>query len=316
MNLPPHIVMKKALKILMIIFSLVILGACTFGSGKAPSVPASYVPAEPITLESVNREWTGARAQIRYPFKIEKGSDSEGWSESKWAKFPQDDTEVRFMVTNRDSLRPIIPKKKILVGASLICDGWSLRRPSKGKDLQVDFHFEKYSARARIIFEDKDLEDLPDAERFLRLQILKLYGKSEQLSSVPLSAPGPGYAPPAATAPTAPSGQAFKPQVEILSTSVQPVRVRAGEQVDLVIHYRVQGIPPSTSFEAVELRALYMGDKKLASFRDPIARGSGSFTSSKKVKVPSSAKPGVYRFTARIEFAGSEAEAEAIFEVQ
>lgn len=297
----------------MIVTAQTILIGCTFGGGPTPYVPASHVPKEPVTLKSVNKNWTGSRAQIRYPFKVRKGTDDEGWSKSKWAKFPQEDTEVRLFVSDRDALKPILPEKRILVGASLICDGWSLRRPEKGKDLQVDFHFENYPSKARIIFENKDLEDLPEAESFLRLKILKLYPKSEQLRAVP-SQGSPGRKPSPPSKP-APAPHAYKPKVEVLTASVQPARVRAGEQVDLVIHYRVSGIPEGTIFEAVEHRTLLSGDKKLTFFKDPINRTQGSFTSTKKIRVPAGTEPGVYRFLARVVFAGSESKTEAIFEV-
>lgn len=303
----------KAFRFTLAASAMGLLCACVFGGKPDTYSSASLVPPEPVTLNSVNRNWTGSRAQIRFPFQITKGTDSEGWFESKWAEFPEDGSEIQFLVSDRDALREIIPKKHILVGASLICDGWSLRRPEKGKDLQVDFHFENYPVRARIVFDDKDLEDLPEAESFLRLKVLKFYAKGEQLSAIP---PAPSAPPsPPASAPAVAGPATYKPRSEILAASVQPARVKAGQEVDLIISYRLDGVPAGAVFETVEQRALYQGGEKITAFEEPIDRTPGSFTSSKKVKVPASAKPGVYLFHARVLFAGSEAKAEALFEV-
>ena len=293
--------------------TLTLFMGCVAGGPSATYTPVSGVPSEPMTLNSVNRNWTGARAQVRYPFRIGRAGSGE-WTESQWIKSREDNMEVQLLVTNREALREVIPKKNLLVGTALICEGWNLQRPKRGKDLQVDFRFENYPSKARMVFQNKNLDDLPEVEKFIRLKVLKLYSLNEQLVQVGT---------PAESADTAsPSGfpgshtvdeDSYIPSVEILSVSIRPARAQPGEEIDLIIHYRLEGVSATSFCQVVEQRHLRSGDKDLASFRDVVERTIGSYTSTKRVRIPTSAPSGVITFKADVSLAGSRAE--AIFEI-
>jgi hypothetical protein len=295
--------------------TLTLFMGCVVGGPTTTYTPVSGVPSEPMTLNSVNRNWTGARAQVRYPFKFGKTMVAGGWTESAWVKSPEYKIDYCMLITERKSLKEVIPKKKLLVGTAVVCEGWSLGRPAKGKDLQVDFRFENYPAKARIVFKNKHLDDLPEVEKFLRLNVLKLYAQSEQLSKLgPETVPGmpQAGAPVQVPGPVRDAGL-YLPVIEILSVSIQPARAKPGDQIDLIIHYRIEGIPEGAVWKVVEERSLYAGDSMLAEFKDVIDRSEGSYTSTKKVQVPASAQNGHFRFLAQVYLAKSDAE--AIFEI-
>jgi hypothetical protein len=108
----------------------------------------------------------------------------------------------------------------------------------------------------------------------------------------------------------------FRPSIEILAVAVDPPQVRPGGRVDLVVHYRVDGLPTGASFEMVETRRLLRSEAALTETAEPVARANGSYTSSQQAPVPAEAPPGVYRLEVVLRLAGAEAEGAALFEVR
>ena len=112
------------------------------------------------------------------------------------------------------------------------------------------------------------------------------------------------------------SEKTYKPGIEIVSASVQPARVSAGDAIKLLIQYRVNGVPPGFSFEVKESHQLRVNDATIGQVEESISRGAGTFTSAKTINVPPNAAPDFYTFRAQVTLAGVEAEALAFFEVK
>jgi hypothetical protein len=194
------------------------------------------------------------------------------------------------------------------------CVGWGLAEPRKQRGLLLNLEFDGLPVKARMEFEDSDkLEDLEDVERLARIELFVVTAKA---APPPPPPPPPAPAPATAAAPAVEAPQVYEPAVRILGASVNPAQLTRGAQMDLVITYVVEGLPPGASFPANEERNLLVGDRQLAHFEQQIPRTTGTFTSAQKIAVPATLKPGVYRFQARISVAGKSAAADALFEVR
>ena len=207
---------------------------------------------------------------------------------------------------------------------------WSI--PDKGKGLHIKLRFESVAVDARMEFTKHRLDDLEDVERVMRVQIFQLSGPAP--GAVSLTQNTPSGAPPAQQAPTltprslvppapaanpSPPAQeepaTFSPQVKIDLVGVQPANVEKGTEVQLVINYQVEGIPPGVPFKIVEDRSLRFGETVIYQFDDSIARTAGTYSSAETVTVPADAPSGVYTFQAKVTLAGVSSEGSALFQV-
>ncbi len=312
-------------------------------------VNVSGIVAGPVTMETVNQRWAGKQALIRVGAFVEKGRDKLGWSYSKWAKSPElpgeRPIEFRLGVSNRDMLLEkgyLYRKKALRAGTAFVADRWDLSMPEKGKGLHLKLKFEGLPVDAVLELKKDKLEDLEDAERAMRIQIFQLTGLSDEaeppaFTSAPLNpSPAPrtaaGTPPPDASnllpRPTAavasrgiaapePSGQTtFKPAVEILAVSVQPAEATPGGEVNLVVQYRVDGLPAGFAYEVSETRRILVNDAEATAFEDAVSRSVGSFTSAQAMSVPADAPAGFYTFEATVQLAGVEASGTAFFRVE
>lgn len=310
------------------------LAACASGRREddrtVRPVAVSGVAAEPVTLETVNRRWQGNLCQIRVPLEIKKGTDRNGWSEGKWVKAPtlpgDHRVEIRVAVSNRDLLVRegyLYRKRSVRAGTMFIAQGWALLNPKRQKGLVLDLQVQGTPVQARIEFGKADkLEDLEDVERLARIELFQLMGPVEphpnRTASLPASPPG--RTAPAGTelvSPLPPAPQTnFRPAVEILATSAAPATVSRGSQVDLVVNYRVTGLPEGTVLDAVEERTLFRGEKAMGTFAEHVPRGNGTFTATQTINVAAELAPGLYNFRSRISLAGASSEGSALFEIR
>jgi hypothetical protein len=128
------------------------------------------------------------------------------------------------------------------------------------------------------------------------------------LPSTPAAAGTSGSASVSAPAPPEESG------FELISAAVEPARVRPGESVRLVTHFRVNG---STLVEVSESRQLYLQGQGL--FSQPrVAAASwtaGVHQSVLAFQVPAGAPTGVYRYAVSVRALGRQHDKEALFEI-
>ena len=123
---------------------------------------------------------------------------------------------------------------------------------------------------------------------------------------------------PAAAKPASePASSAVLPGVKLLSVEAQPSRVNRGQQLDLTVHFEVEGATSERPHGLTIHRQVYQGEKPL--FSAPRAQqghwASGIHSAHFAITIPSATKPGVYRFKAWISHGGKEESREALFEV-
>ena len=270
----------------------------------------------PVTLSRVNEAWTGARAQTRVMIPIKKGQDKQGWSSSEWLRAESETIKMRFSVNSRADVYEVLPQKNLLAGVQLICEGWSVQNPKKGKGIQVDFRFANYPAKARAEF-NTDLENLSTVERFLRFNVMGVTRADETL--VPAGgASSTAPAPAAAAAPPPPVTREAAPTIKTLrisSAEVRPALGRRGGAVELFITYTVA--TGSTDIVGVrERRILGNATSTLATFEETIDRAPGTYTSRMTINIPPDAAPGSYNYTALVDFEDLLDERDVSFEIQ
>jgi hypothetical protein len=109
----------------------------------------------------------------------------------------------------------------------------------------------------------------------------------------------------------APAGE---PGFELISAEVEPARVRAGEMIRLITHFRVTG---GSFVEVTESRRLYSGGNGLFSQprSEATAWAAGVHQSTLEFEVPAVATPGIYRYEVVIRALGQEKRKESLFEI-
>lgn len=335
---------------IVLIAALTIAAPFAFAAKKKKRVQpvnVAGIASGPVTMETVNQRWVEKQALIRIGALIGKGRDKLGWSYSKWAKSPElpgeRPIEFRVGVSNRDLLLEkgyLYRKRSLRAGTAFVARGWDLSKPEKSRGLHLKLKFEGVPVDASLELKKDKAEDLEDAERAMRIQIFQLTGISdesepEQLTSsfpvrsnaspaaesaLPLaSAELPGPIAAAASQPLAEprlsENETFKPAVEVLAVSVQLAQASPGSPVNLVVQYRVSGLPPGFEYEVSETRRILLDASEAARFEDKLARTVGSFTSAQAMTVPADAAAGFYSFEADVRVAGVEATGSAFFRV-
>ena len=259
----------------------------------------------PMTLSSVNEKWIGASARTRVNLPIKKGSDKAGWSSSEWLRAESEVIRMRFSVNSRSTLRDVMPVKNLLAGVQLVCDGWSVQDPKKGRGIQVDFHFLNYPARARAEFRT-DLEHLASVERYLRFNVMGVTRADEMLA-------------PAATAvaETTPEPPPPPPErgIRISGAQAQPEAASPGEAIELLITYDVSS-GSAASVTVLERRVLAKGPVTIATFEESMEREPGTYVSRQTINVPPDAPAGFYSYKALVDIGDLSDEYNAIFEVR
>ena len=304
---------------------------------KVQPVAVGSAGVGPVNMRTVNQRWAGSRAIIRVPVAVKKGKDKQGWSSSEWLPAPRlpGEREVKFRiwVSDRDALARegfLYRKKSIRPGTAFVAENWALSMPAKGRGLHLKLRLESVPVEARIEFTKHRLDELEDIERVMRIQIFQLSGPAPGAVSLTQNTPSgappapPALMPrsdapaPAAASPSPPDQQepaTFSPLVKIDLVGVQPANVEKGTEVQLVINYQVEGIPPGVPFKIVEDRSLRFGEKVIYQFDDSIARTAGTYSSAETVTVPADAPSGVYTFQAMVTLAGVSSEGSALFQV-
>jgi hypothetical protein len=111
--------------------------------------------------------------------------------------------------------------------------------------------------------------------------------------------------------PPVPAGE---PGFELISAEVEPTRVRPGESIRLITHFKVTG---GSVVEVAESRQLYSGDQGL--FSQPRSETTswpaGVHESTLEFEVPAVAGPGFYRYEVVIQALGQERRKDSLFEI-
>lgn len=107
------------------------------------------------------------------------------------------------------------------------------------------------------------------------------------------------------------SGLALK----VLHTSLKPVSVHPGDQVQVVLRYSIAGAP-AKGLQLQEKSILLQGGRELAVLKEETSnKENGEWENTLSFVVPSSAKPGKYVVTMRISGQGQSRSAQQSFTV-
>jgi len=317
----------------------------------APSICAA---AEPAVMTRANQKWREARCTLRIELPLKKGTNREGWSRSPLFTVGLAQIQTAFgvrktsttakgermfyyalEVSDRDALAPILAGESIPPGTRFIAEGWSLARPEKQEGVYLQLRFEalpQVKARLRFLppgkfgstrvdvsfvtFDFFPLSQFETVERYSRIEAFQLQAADEQLT-VPAPTQLPIRAQEGAPVARTPSAEPapFKPAVRLLAVSCQPAQLRAGDEVEIVLNYAVEGIPAGASFEVVERREILRDEEALGTFEKPLGRMAGTFTSTLRVRIPETAPPALYSVRGTVTMAGSTSTATALLEV-
>jgi hypothetical protein len=123
---------------------------------------------------------------------------------------------------------------------------------------------------------------------------------------------------PAAAKPASgPASPAVVPGAKLISVEAQPSRVMKGQQLNLTVHFEVEGATSERPHGLTIYRQVYQGEKAL--FSAPRTQqghwASGIHSALFTITVPSATTPGVYRFKAWISLDTKEESREVLFEV-
>ena len=281
---------------------------------------ASSSRDEQATIQQANERWIGARCRTRVPLVAKKAED--GWTRCKWLFYGDGGNErVRVLLSDGAAVHRAYPRGTIPAGTSWTVRGWA----EDDGDLYLELEMERPPVRARVFYYDdwvgrvgaRRLDDFELWAKFELLEVVSLPGEQlvdvsterDSVAASPVRTPRPPAAPPPpAVAPNAPS-------IRVLSVAVQPARVLAGAETQLIIHYEVSGIPSGSAFEVLESRTIHHQGHRIAAFDAPVRRANGSYPSHQPLRVPRQTDPGVYTLTARVSMAGRDSSGAAVFEV-
>lgn len=302
--------------------SLILLGLSMVAAGALAPRPAQA--GDEAVLAGLDARWTGATCVLRISLPIKDERDEQGWSHSRIYMVELEGEKpfhFRLRISDLALLRARAGGDEVRPGTVFVVEGW---RPDRwgafgGFDLDLRFRDLPLAGRFEFLagrgFSLKE-KQLADVERWLRLEACEVAFPSEALPPRPVPAQASAPAPPVAAATRSAPDAAFVPAVGVLAASVQPARVRPGEEIALVVNYRIAGLPPGAGFEVVEVRELYAGERRLTTMEDRLTRAAGTYTSSQKLRVPADLAAGLYRLRVRVRMAGLEAEGEALFAVE
>lgn len=303
--------------------SLCLLVGALIAGGRVASASA-----EAPALAQANARWRGARCRIRYDIEIKKGTNKEGWSRSPIMLSSGGNEKpfnFLFEVSNRDALAGILRDGRVPAGTDFVAAGWNLVDPAKQRGLYLELRFANAPVTARWWFigrghvsgDSFPLERLEQVERYLRIDAFALAAANDQLVAVPADrAVGSAAGQPAAAAPPAAAATVYKPRLRMVAVAAQPAQLEAGSEVDLVLSYVVDGIPPGASFEVVERREIALAGTVVAAFDQALSRVADTYNSAQRVRLPALAAKGLYTVRGRVTMGGVVAEATGLLEVK
>lgn len=274
-------------------------------------------------LDRINQTWREAKCRNRIAIEIKKGADRDGWSDSPWMcnyDSATDNTAAfcfKFKVTNRKGLLPFMDGKTLRTGMRFVARGWNAKKTNGLKGVTLDLDCVDVPAQAQFTFTRRGsfnkvgtVERLGFIERYMRFEAFEVRPAGERIESVAT----PIAAAPPAPRPT-PVPVLVRPELRLMAASVEPARVVAGEEVQLIAIYSIEGLPAGAVTIVNEWRTIRQGQRTLTTTDASVSHGPGIHQSSQPLRVPASLAPGIYELLVTIELQGAVKEATAVFEV-
>lgn len=277
---------------------------------------------QPISLEQANNWWQGRGAKLLRPVDFGRSPEWKGlWyaqlqvprADKKPFEYPAYDLTIHFFLPDTPAVRGALRSGKLPAGSVLNPGGWRVERINRldtnvlpvrlagdSADGEIQLQCNEYRTMFSGANDCSPEGVLQRGEPYLRAHFFTL----SQADSA---------AAPSRAAGRAGSGIAA---VRMLSASVQPARVAAGGEVQLVLTYQVDGVAGPSMAKILERRIITKGGVGIADLHSDVPRPSGTFTSQQAMRVPASASPGVYSLRAEVSLGNVNSFVEALFEVQ
>lgn len=307
------------------------------------------VSAQPESpLPRANQRWKGAVATLRVPVRLQRGRDADGWTSGWWRSFcgfeaipiqnrcdaPDGTSKFSFLlrVSDRERIAPLLRHKELPPGTAFSVERWWSSSSRRGFVLEL--RFVDAPARARLHFaetrEDVRLgmpwSRFDEIEQFIRVKMLDAALTDELLETVatPAKTPAPepqaGPArstPPVGDRPGVSPAGADAPAVRVQGTSARPARIAAGSEIELVVTFTLEGVPPDADNEVVITHEIWQGDGVLvAALPETVHYRAGTFTNVRRVRSDPGQAAGLYTLRSRVEFAGVADVAEALLAIE
>ncbi|MCP4897214.1 MAG: hypothetical protein GY906_09620 [bacterium] len=277
-------------------------------------------------LEDANRRWKGARCRSRMEITVKKSKNSDGWSKSEWLWWgePRSNERVRVMLTESAAIRNRYVGGSIPIGSEFIAVGWGSDKRKGGGDVYLELEHVELGARARVYYYDDwvgrvSAGRLPEFERWARLEMFSIESTpDEQLVEVAAPVAAETRTEPsreAAAAPVAPT----QPEViglRVLGVTTEPLAVKLGESMEMVVTYEVSGVPEGLLLAVSEQRTILRNGQELTKLEAMVQRATGLHRSTQSLVVPTSLEPGVFELRATMKGAGAESAGKTLFEVR
>lgn len=272
---------------------------------------------EQAALDKANREWSGASCRTRLPIEVKKPKKND-WTKCKPIFYTEQrgNERVKVSVSDGAAVHRAFYGGVIPPGTEVKAVGWSA---SKGGDnLCLELELAGHPVRLKVFYGadwgEIGIGRMDEFERWAKYDFLDVISNpSEGLVEVPVSA-GADPRPPV-TRPASPSASTGPPVVKIDAVAVQPARIAAGASTELIVTYTVGGVPAGATFEVAELREIFLGEQRIASFEERLRRTDGTHPSRQSLTIPAGTAPGVYTLRATLVMAGREVAGSALFEV-
>lgn len=272
-------------------------------------------------IEAANRRWRGARCRTRQPIELKKGESRDGWSKSRWLFWSPEggNSRARLWFSDGDAVRRRFGGGLLPTGTELVARGWSVEK----NDLFLELELAALPVRVKVFYWDDWVGRvsggrIDDFERWARFDLFELLSSpAEELIEVAPAPQSPEPASPSVSrdAPRRGSGQGIA-VLRVLSASVEPVRAEPGQEVQLVVVYTIDGVPPGAEIEVIESRAVLEDGRRLNTDRAVVRRPSGVHESRQSLRLPQSLAAGVYELAAEVRAGETRSEGTAIFEVR
>lgn len=286
-------------------------------------------PSEP-TLDDVNKHWHETRCRLAGPIEVRRDG-GDGWKSSGGVLVPKSGDAgafyYQFLVSDRQTLDDLFDGSVLRAGTAFVCEGWRYKKPEAAKGPYLELRFADRPARARVEFrgvrqfgfDGFPLSRVTQADDYARATLFKVSAPETAEAAAPAPPASPAPPPPARPAhaePAARPPEREKPALEIVRVAVVPNPVPRNGDAELIVEYRVGGLPAAASVTVIERREVWKAQQSIVSTEDRYERPAATFTSSKPIRFSSDAAPGTYQLRVTLEAGGASVERSAAFELR
>lgn len=274
-------------------------------------------------LAGANSRWRGARCRSRQEISFKGSPDRQGSVNSRWLWWGEEHSNhrARFVFEHAGDLPRQFHKGVIPPGTEFTALGWREERP--GGSLFLEVQVAGTPVTGKLYYLDDwvgkvGVGRVDDFERWVRFEVFEILDTPDEalVDVVREAAVAPAPAVAHTVADQTPQRADATPLAcRVLAVSVEPTRVAPGDEVQLVVVYGVEGVPPGLSLEVTERRTIVKNGERLNTVEELVHRNAGVHRSSQSMRLPGGLAAGVYELEVTILSLDTESQGSAVFEV-